>query len=156
MRTVCFTGHRHISPDQRAAVALALQKEIQRQIELGATCFRTGGAVGFDTMAALEVLRMKRNHPQIRLELILPCPSQPVKWDAADVRLYNRILQAADGHRYVSPGYYEGVMQLRNRALVDGSDVCIAYLRSAQGGSGYTAAYALRSGLEFVSLCDGM
>ena len=130
----------------------ALNREILRQIQQGATCFRTGGAVGFDTMAALAVLQLRRSHPNIRLELILPCPSQPDRWCAEDVRVYNRILRDADSHRYVSPVYYDGVMQQRNRALVDGSTTCIAYLRTSTGGSGYTAAYALRSGLEFICL----
>ncbi|MBE6633389.1 MAG: DUF1273 domain-containing protein, partial [Ruminococcaceae bacterium] len=87
MKTVCFTGHRHISPQEREPLETALSREILQQIQQGATCFRAGGAVGFDTMAALAVLKHRCDYPDIRLELILPCPSQPARWSAEDVRV---------------------------------------------------------------------
>ncbi len=155
IKTVCFTGHRHIDAAERGDVCNALREEIEKRIRAGAEIFRTGGAVGFDTLAALTVLEAKEQHPHVRLELILPCPDQSQRWAAPDVAVYNRILRHADACRYVSPIYYNGVMQERNRALVDGSELCIAYLRTSHGGgSAYTAAYAIRSGLEFVNLAD--
>jgi hypothetical protein len=44
----------------------------------------------------------------------------------------------------------------RDRRLVEGSDVCIAFLTKSKGGTAYTASYALKSGLEFVNLYDAM
>ena len=52
-QTVCFTGHRHVPDKIYAALAERLDAEIERQIAQGARQFRTGGALGFDTMAAL-------------------------------------------------------------------------------------------------------
>jgi hypothetical protein len=45
-------------------------------------------------------------------------------------------------------------MQERNRALVDGSDVCIAYLARSTGGTKQTFLYALRQGLEVINLAE--
>ncbi len=154
-KTVCFTGHRRIPSDDQVSLIEALERETERQIQSGATVFRAGGALGFDTLAAITVLKLKRKYPHIRLELILPCPSQADNWAKEERVLYRQILAYADSHRYVSESYYDGVLQLRNRQLVEGADVCIAYLtRSSGSGSAYTSALAIKSGLEFVNLGD--
>ena len=154
-RTVCFTGHRHISPYDRAELTELLRKEIEKQIQEGATVFRTGGAVGFDTLAALTVLECKKRYPHIKLELILPCPTQTEKWKPQDVQVYQTVFQKADLKRYVSPYYFDGLLQMRNRELVNGSDVCIAYLtHSHGGGTAYTSALAIRTGLEYLNLAE--
>ncbi|MBQ9805373.1 MAG: DUF1273 family protein [Clostridia bacterium] len=154
-RTVCFTGHRHIPDEEYKTLFDSLLHLIEQQILAGAAVFRTGGALGFDTMAALAVLSLRKRFPEVRLELILPCPSQTRGWSEDDTVLYEQIKAQADKVQYVSTGYYKGVLQQRNRALVEGSDVCVAYLRnSSGGGTAYTAALALKQGLELINLHD--
>jgi uncharacterized phage-like protein YoqJ len=154
-RTVCFTGHRQIPDEDYEALKDLLCRELEIQIQNGATHFRTGGALGFDTLAALTVLLLKKRYPQIRLELILPCPTQTKGWKSSDALLYEQILAQADSHRYVSQAYFAGVLQMRNRALVEGADVCIAYLcNSHGGGTAFTASLALKKGLEFINLSE--
>ena len=154
MKTVCFTGHRQIPFDQAEELTDALQQEILKQIREGAVVFRAGGALGFDTLAALAVLKAKKQHPDIRLELFLPCPTQAANWTPSDIRLYEKIKKKADSYRYVSEFYYDGVLQIRNNQLVDDADVCIAFLQTSRGGSAYTSARAIRQGLEFINLAD--
>lgn len=154
MKTVCFTGHRQIFAYEQEDLSTLLENEIQRQIALGAEVFRAGGALGFDTLAAIAVLKAKKKYPHIRLELILPCPTQTQNWSVSDVRLYEKIRKQADCYQYVSDFYYDGVLQMRNNRLVDGAEVCIAYLNNSHGGSAYTSARAIRSGLEYINLAD--
>lgn len=151
-KTVCFTGHRHIPNGESLALWSALVDAVENQIQNGACIFRTGGALGFDTMAAECVLHLKETYPHIRLELILPSPAQPQGWSERDARLYREILEKADGHRYLSEHYYAGLLQMRNRALVEGADVCIAYLTSSHGGTAHTVSLALRAGIELINL----
>lgn len=154
-KTVCFTGHRSIPGKDYARLYDLLQQTVEQLIRDGASIFRTGGALGFDTMAALCILNLRRQYPHIRLELILPCPTQTEQWQESDVLLYEQIMERADIYRYVSQSYYTGVLQMRNRSLVEGADVCVAYLRTSNGGgAAYTAAYALKQGLELVNLQD--
>ena len=156
-KTVCFTGHRQIPEDDSLQIQEVLMKEIELQIKRGATVFRTGGAMGFDTIAALSVLSLRRKYPDIRLELILPCPAQTHGWADNDVSLYEQIKAQADACRYVSQHYFAGVLQLRNRALVEGADVCIAYLCTSHGGgTAFTASLALKNGLEFINISDSL
>ena len=154
-KTVCYTGHRSIPESDFEELYQKLLAETERQIQAGAVCFRAGGAKGFDTMAALAVLSLKRKYPQIRLELFLPCPTQTQGWSENDVAVYEQIRVQADACQYVSPFYYKGLLQVRNRRLVDGADVCIAYLTDSNGGgTAYTCAYAIRQGLDFINLQD--
>ena len=154
MKTVCFTGHRQILSEEIRELIPLLESEIEAQILAGAEVFRAGGALGFDTLAALAVLKMRKKYPSIRLELILPCPTQTQGWAPSDVRRYKKIQERADSYCYISEFYYNGVLQQRNNRLVDGSDVCIAYLKHSTGGSAYTSARAIRQGLDFVNLAD--
>jgi uncharacterized phage-like protein YoqJ len=154
-KTVCFTGHRSIPGKDYARLYDLLQQTVEQLIRDGASIFRTGGALGFDTMAALCILNLRRQYPHIRLELILPCPTQTEQWQESDVLLYEQIMERADIYRYVSQSYYTGVLQMRNRSLVEGADVCVAYLRTSNGGgAAYTAAYALKQGLKLINLQD--
>ncbi len=153
--TVCFTGHREIPETEYQGLTERLTETLEGLIAEGATEFRAGGARGFDTLAALTVLLLRRRHPEIRLHLILPAPSQTRGWPQDEVTLYEQILAQADSHRFVSTAYYNGVLQLRNRALVEGSDICVAYLcNSHGGGTAYTAALALKKGLRLINMSE--
>ncbi len=153
-KTVCFTGHRTIPEAQYARLKGRLDDVIEETVARGAVCFRTGGARGFDTLAALSVLSARLRHPEIRLELILPCPSQSENWTRSEAEVYERILSMADSVRYVSQFFHSGVMHARNRALVEGADHCVAYLTSSRGGTAYTVSYAIKNGVDFVNLAD--
>lgn len=154
IRTVCFTGHRNISKAVVARLPELLEQVISELCERGATTFRTGGAMGFDTVAALKVLDMKEKYPQIRLELILPCRNQTERWDEISKQTYQYILRKADSHRFLFDTYFEGCMLERDRCLVEGSDVCVAYCARSQGGTAYTFTLAMRAGLELINLND--
>ena len=153
-KTVCFTGHRQLADADYGRINTLTYQAVEEQIQNGADVFRAGGALGFDTLAALNVLLLRKKYPHVKLELILPCPTQTRGWSLNDTILYEQILSQADSHRYISQHYWNGVLQLRNRALVEGSDVCIAYLQSSHGGAAFTTALALRKGLEVINLYD--
>ena len=154
VKTVCFTGHRQIPCEVAARLPDLLEKTISALCERGATVFRTGGAMGFDTVAALKVLDMRAKYPQIRLELILPCRNQTERWDDISKKTYIYIMQNADACRFLYESYFDGCMLERDRQLVEGSDVCVAYCARSQGGTAYTYTRALREGLEMINLYD--
>lgn len=142
-KVCCFTGHRRVSPKMLEELNEYLPSVLRELIEDGYTVFRAGGALGFDTYAAIHVLKLKKEYPNIRLELCLPCPDQTKKWSRRDVELYHRILEAADSYSYISDNYFVGCMQARNRCLVDGASHCVAYYDgSGKGGTAYTVRYS--------------
>ena len=93
---VCFTGHREIPDEEMERLPGLLERVLGELYARGARVFRTGGAQGFDTMAALAVLNMKETCPDVELELVLPCRDQTEGWDMAAVQTYHYIMQKAD------------------------------------------------------------
>lgn len=156
IRTVCFTGHRTISRGDALRLPMYLEEVILELMERGATVFRTGGAMGFDTMAALKVLDLQQHYPELELELILPCRDQTEQWDDVGVRTYQYILENATRHRFLFDTYVKGCMLERDRQLVQGSDVCVAFCTRSRGGTAYTCTHALQQKVELINLWDRM
>lgn len=151
-RTCCFTGHRQIAPEDRERLKEFLIEAVKEAIRRGVDTFVTGGALGFDTLAALTVLEAQRVLPHLRLVLALPCEDQTKYWRERDVELYRRIRRQADEVQVLSPSYFNGCMQARNRYMVNRSALCVAYLvGDGGGGTGYTVNYAAQKGLTIIS-----
>ncbi|MBQ8869491.1 MAG: DUF1273 family protein [Oscillospiraceae bacterium] len=148
----CFTGHRNILDNDRAAVTAALRVLLPDLIREGTTIFRTGGAIGFDTLAAEEILRIKRNFPEVKLHIYVPCLDQNKYYSDEQKAVYLRHINAADKIMCISEKYYNGCMLDRNREMVNGSDLCIAYLRRQSGGTAYTVNYAEKNGVKVIKL----
>ncbi len=59
-KTCCFTGHRCIPNGSLDNLKRQLKQEIEKLIQQGVIYFGTGGALGFDTLAAEAVLELKK------------------------------------------------------------------------------------------------
>ena len=108
--------------------------------------------MGFDTIAAQTVMELKKDYPQIKLILALPCMNQTSGWNESDKRMYECIREIADKVVYTSDSYFNGCMQKRNRFLVDNSSICICYLSENKGGTAYTVGYAKSKNLTIFNV----
>lgn len=124
-KTVCFTGHRKIPPEKKDEITRRLKVMIIQLINRGYLYFGAVGALDFDMMAEQAVLSLKKEYPQIKLILVLPCKLQANSWSNEDKEVYQEIISKADKVVYTSQEYYRGCMQKRNRYLVDNSSVCV-------------------------------
>lgn len=154
LQTCCFTGHRFLPENEKEKISLALESTVLSLIHSGYRYFGAGGALGFDTLAAQTVLRLRQSYPDIRLILVLPCVSQADKWSPADAAVYQEIMGQANKIVYTSHEYTAGCMFKRNRHLVDHSSVCICYLEKSTGGTAYTVDYARKCGLKIINLAE--
>ena len=150
--TCCFTGHRAIPEEHLGALIPLLDRTVCSLFQSGVRVFRTGGALGFDTVAALTVLKYRSLHPELRLELCLPCRDQQASWSHSSRQVYADIIARADKVTYLHEQYTQGCMLERNRFMVDGSDICVGYCTSDKGGSAYTLRYAEKQGLRVINL----
>ena len=153
-KTCCFSGHRSMSGEEKLKVAVRLRKIIEEQIKAGVVFYGAGGALGFDALAAQTVLEMKKEYPQLRLILVLPCENQTRGWRSEDIAVYEDIKCRSDKVVYVSREYTTDCMHRRNRHLVDHSGTCICYLTKTSGGTAYTADYARKKGLRIINLAE--
>ena len=140
-------------PDENLPeIAERLENALIALIEQGYRYFGAGGALGFDTLAAQAVLRLRERHPQIRLILVLPCLNQTRGWLQENIDTYEEIKRCADKVTYTSEHYFRGCMQKRNRHLVKNSSCCICYLTKESGGTKNTVDFAKTSGIKIVNL----
>ena len=95
-KTCCFTGHRSLSGAEKLKVAVRLRKAIKELVKQGVVFYGAGGALGFDTLAAQTVLDMKKEYPQLRLILVLPCEDQTRGWRSEDIAVYEDIKRRSD------------------------------------------------------------
>ena len=149
--TCCFTGHRSLDIPIEI-LEVRLKNIITDLINKNVLYYGAGGALGFDTLAALTVIKLRREYPQIKLILVLPCKDQTSGWESNDIQIYNYILEQADKVVYTAEAYYPGWMHKRNRHLVDNSAYCICFKNKASGGTAYTVDYAQKSGLKIYNL----
>ena len=155
MEKICmFTGHRNIDRRHVNSLPGRIDALLESLIEEGYTEFRTGGAMGFDTIVALKILEKKRKYGFIRLHLYLPCHDQDKGWRADLKAAYAYVLKNADSVRYSSEVYNRGCMHKRNRDMVDGSGLCVAYCGKSTGGSAYTVEYAEKKGIRVINIFE--
>ena len=153
-KTCCFTGHRDIPSGANQRIFAKTEEMIENLIKKGYLYFGAGGALGFDTIAAFAVLKLKERYSNVRLILVLPCLSQTRGWSNEDVKIYEDIKKQADKVVYTSEEYTRGCMHKRNRHLVDNSSACISYLTESKGGTAYTVDYAKKHGLTVYNIAD--
>lgn len=133
-----FTGHREL--DKEFSPAL-LKNTIKGLIERGVDVFYNGMAIGFDLLAAEQVLALRKKFPNVKLIACVPYYGQETYFSAADKRRYVKILKKADEIVLLSEKYYRGCLHQRDRYMVDNADVMVAYCKKTEGGAAYTLSY---------------
>lgn len=153
VKTVCFTGHRNLTNIEN--IEINLKETIKNAINNGYYNFMTGGALGFDELAANTIISLKNEYPQIKLILVLPFlnPYEHEKgWQEMDIEKYNILLEKADEKVILNDEYKRGCYYQRDRYLVDNSSLCISYQTRKKGGTAYTVDYANKQGLQVINL----
>ena len=148
---ICFTGHRKIngqyepSPDWNAVFIKTVEVVIGLT-QKGYTTFVSGGALGFDQVAARAVVYLKESGYPLKLVFALPYEDFDSKWpEASKVRL-STLLKAADDILTISePGYAVWKLHARNEWMVDFSKAVVAlYLPPTPGGTLNCINYAIK------------
>ena len=153
-KACCFSGHRSLSDRHIPYMHEYLKTQLAQLCAMGCRTFYAGGAVGFDTIAALEVLKLKADFPEVKLHLLLPYPGQADHFSASEKSTYEFIKERANSFLYLYPAYVPECMYARNRALVEHSELLLCYLIRRRSGTMYTVNYARRRGVPVINLAD--
>lgn len=97
-QTCCLTGHRIIRPDFRDSVfgrtEIMLRELIARQ---GIRFFGVGGAIGYDTLAAEILFRLRETvYPHIRIILVYPFEGFDSRWTDEQRHTYAKLYYQYD------------------------------------------------------------
>ena len=156
MKTCSFTGHRRIESAHESKLSNLLSRAIKYAYDNGCRKFITGGAIGFDTLAAREVIKFRISHPDVSLVLALPCVNQDENWSLAQRDSYSYTLSMADEVVYVSEEYTDTCMRERNRYLAEECDMLIAYAARYASGAGQTVRMAKELGKQVYNLYSAL
>lgn len=154
-KTCFFTGHRVIASRYYETVKSYLREEILRKINCGVTEFISGGARGFDTLAAEQILDIRNDYTMIHLRMYLPCRDHDARWGIDEKQRCRNICSRADSVHYITDGIYEyGCMKKRNMAMVADADCGIAYMKRNMSGSSQTMRMAYDKGIDVINIAE--
>ena len=156
MEACCFTGHRQLpGKDEGKRLRVLTEQAVRDAYRLGCRRFYAGGALGFDMLAAAVVCYLRDSEfSDMSLHLLLPCRDQDARWSERDRARYADMLSLADSYHYLADAYSDGVMTVRNRALIEAADFCIAYMKNPASGTGGTLSMARRRGIPIRNLAE--
>ncbi len=152
MKACSFTGHRRIKKEHLKNLTPLLLRTINYAYDEGCRTFYTGGAIGFDTVAAREVIKFRMTHRDVRLVLCLPCINQDENWSEDQKFSYSHVLSSADEVIYARDDYTEGCMRERNFLLASKCDIMICYVGKDRSGSSQTMRMADSMGKEILNI----
>lgn len=152
--TCCFTGHRKLPKYKIESIIKRLDIEVENLIHQGVTDFVSGGAIGFDLLAASFMIAKREMGKPVRLIFALPCPDHDANWTEGEKQLLRSLLAESDEIVYVSEEYSGDCMKLRNEYLVNRSAYCICALLHQRSGTSQTVGFAGKNGLHVMNVAE--
>lgn len=156
-KTCFFTGHRNLPKNKIEKIKQQLKQIIIDKYNEGINCFMSGGAMGFDTLAAQIVLELKKqeSYSDIKLILYVPCYHYDKKWDYTDRCVLQKLKYAADKFIIVSKcDYTPECNRIRNQRMVDDSICGIAYKLKNLSGTAQTIRIAQKQNKSVINIAD--
>ena len=152
MKGCSFTGHRSIPHSHIDKLSDLISRAIEYAYLEGCRVFYTGGALGFDTMAAKALLAYRIKRSDIKLVVVVPCKNQSGMWSESARSIYEYILSNADEVVFCSEEYTKDCMKKRNEYLASVCDILVAYAGRNSSGSAQTVRMAKSFGKEVYNL----
>lgn len=144
-KACCGFGHREIFENIEDRLNIAISDAITN----GCTVFYTGAMGKFDDMFSLSVRTHKKQFPNIKLICVKPYMTKEINECGEYLySLYDDIIiptELADVH-------YKSVIKMRNRLLIDYSDVIISYVIRNYGGACDALKYAEKNKKQVIKL----
>ena len=158
----CFTGYRPnkfpFSLDGKSKqykdFENALFSKILELIDDRCLTFYSGMAMGFDIIAAENVLLCKkaRKDAYIKLVCAIPFINQTEAFTKEWKKRYQKVLAQADEVILISDSYYKGCYTKRNEFMVNSCDYVMTWFDGKMGGTRSTLLYAEGIGRHIINL----
>lgn len=158
IHAVAFTGHRKLEGQYPPSPKWETVSQVVRELALSfvatnhTTHFASGGALGFDQVAASAIIRLKEQGFPVTLTFALPFPGFETRWPDHSQATLKNLCQRADKVVYVDndPRYFPWKMNRRNEYMVDRAQTVIAlmYPDVKRGGTLNAVKYAEKKGKD--------
>jgi uncharacterized phage-like protein YoqJ len=150
--TCFFTGHRKFKPEQVETFSRRIKHEVEILMEKGVTTFISGGAIGFDAIAASYIITLKQQGANIKLIIALPCRNHSKYWKGKEKVFFQTLLGDVDDVHYVSEDYSEDCFDKRDMYMIDNSSYCICALVVKASGTGQTVKNAYSKKINVINV----
>ena len=150
--TVCFFGHRQI--DNFRLVEQKVKAFIDRLLnEHEYVEFLVGRDGEFDQLVTSAILRCRKRLDTANCSVIWVMPY--LKSDYIKNReSYDSYYDSVELCELSANAHPKSAIQIRNRAMVDRSDLCVFYVTHKGGGAYQTLRYAEKSDANIINLCE--
>ena len=150
--TVAFFGHRYI--DNLFKVEEFLEEQIRKLInEKEYVDFLVGRNGDFDQCASSTVLRVRKNVRDDNSSLILVLPYPTAEY-LNNEEYFHNYYSDVDISYAASKAHPKSAIQIRNREMVDKSDLIICYIEENTGGAWQTVKYAIDQNKTVINLAE--
>ena len=150
--TVCFFGHRQI--DNFRLVEQKVKAFIDRLLnEHEYVEFLVGRDGEFDQLVTSAILRCRKRLDTANCSVIWVMPY--LKSDYIKNReSYDSYYDSVELCELSANAHPKSAIQIRNRAMVDRSDLCVFYVTHKGGGAYQTLRYAEKADANIINLCE--
>ena len=153
-KVCCFTGHRRLPAAKIDGIKRRAEERIRTLYADGVRVFCVGGAVGFDTIIAELLFRLRETElTELNVVLCYPFDGFTENWMDGQKAAYAALLPKYDDVRRVSETGGMDAFSARNRQMVDMAAYCIAYCSNKKrSGTAQTIHYAEEQGLTIWNI----
>ena len=148
--TVCFFGHRVIDDFQET------EKKVEKIIdkilnEHEYVEFLIGREGDFDQIVSSAILRYKKKSEldNCSLTWVMPYMKAEYKHNLDSFEKYYDSIELCEQSANAHP---KAAIQIRNRAMVDRSDLCVFFVNQEKGGAYQTLKYAEKRGVQILRI----
>lgn len=135
MKFCCGFGHRNVSENIEEKLLLAVHNAVQDGCEV----FYTGAMGDFDRLFSSAVRRVRSSYPHIRLICVKPYFTRDLHTNREyHAALYDNVIIPPE----LTGVHYKAAIPLRNRWMVEHSDLILSYLVRNSGGAFQAVRYA--------------
>lgn len=150
--TVCFFGHRQI--DDFRMVEQRIERLIDKLLnEHEYVEFLVGRDGEFDQLVTSAILRCRKRLDSANCSVTWVMPY--LKSDYIKNRKsYDNYYDSVEVCEESANAHPKAAIQIRNRAMVERSNLCVFYVTHNSGGAYQTLRYAERTGANIINLLD--
>lgn len=138
--TVSFFGHRYV--DNPFAVEREIEKLVRQLIDSKEYVeFLVGRDGDFDQLVSSTVLRCKRNYRNDNAALVWVMPYEKAEYKN-DPEAFHSYYDEVEICAESASKHFKSAYQIRNRSMIDRSDLVVFYVEHESGGAYQSMCYA--------------
>ena len=149
--TVCFFGHRQL--DDFSLVEQKVEMLIVRLLnEHEYVEFLVGREGEFDQLVTSAILRCRKRLNTANCSVTWVMPYMKADY-VNNSESYDNYYDSVEVCEQSANAHPKAAIQIRNRAMIDRSDLCVFYVTHKSGGAYLTLRYADKANANILNLC---